>query len=680
MATREELYTALRNADKAGDAAGARRLAAYIQSLPADAPQTAAPKAEERPVSDSVNAFTTGGTRGFARLLGMPIDAAANVLDIGRAALGTPWLLAGKVPPEALQIPDRSQMLGSGENIIAVTRKLGGGAAVDPVNPKYEGGYMQALGGAMAGPTNPNQLAMSVAGTMAGKATHDATGNNALAIAAGMGPAAARQAIAEGTKYMVRGGEEGRQNMLQRVADLKAAGVESPTLGLASGNQVLGATENLLQSTPGAIGIMKRNRDAALAGIEGATAKAADLASTNRGAMESGRGIQAGAKAFKEDFKTQQQALYNKLDEFIAGQSPVDVKNTKGTLAALNADIPGAPELSKQFKNGRIQAIEQAVNSDLTRDTTYTPSQLRAALATSPQRLQDLNAALGEGRLPFEAVKKTRTLVGNEIADNSLLSDVPRSKWNPLYGALSEDMGNAAAAAGPNAVNAFDRANAFTRAGLGRMERIAPVIDRPAPEQSFTALSSTLKENTSTFQAVKKSLPQDVRGDFAGTIIERLGKATPGQQDATGGKWSPETFLTNWSKIKPEAQAELLSGIPNATEVKGLVDSVAQAASMMRDNSKMWANPSGTAAAATARGILGTVGAGGLGAAAGMVSPMVPIGAGIGLGGINLTARALTSNKIRDAMMGRTEIDPETQNAIVRMLISSGRLDQQAGQ
>lgn len=36
--TREELYTALRNADQAGDTAGAQKLATYIQSLPSEAP------------------------------------------------------------------------------------------------------------------------------------------------------------------------------------------------------------------------------------------------------------------------------------------------------------------------------------------------------------------------------------------------------------------------------------------------------------------------------------------------------------------------------------------------------------------------------------------------------------------------------------------------------------------
>lgn len=49
MATREELYGALRNADAAGDTAAAQRLAAYIQSMPADAPTgQGEPEREER--------------------------------------------------------------------------------------------------------------------------------------------------------------------------------------------------------------------------------------------------------------------------------------------------------------------------------------------------------------------------------------------------------------------------------------------------------------------------------------------------------------------------------------------------------------------------------------------------------------------------------------------------------
>lgn len=52
MASREELYQALRNADAAGDADGARKLAAYIQSMPADAPTPVATKPQTSVAQD----------------------------------------------------------------------------------------------------------------------------------------------------------------------------------------------------------------------------------------------------------------------------------------------------------------------------------------------------------------------------------------------------------------------------------------------------------------------------------------------------------------------------------------------------------------------------------------------------------------------------------------------------
>ena len=652
----------------------------------AEAAQAAQIKPERNDALDAANAAVTGYQRGLVNLAGLPVDTVANARDLAKAGAGYAYSkLSGKPVPSWLELGDRANDVGSSAYLLKKIRSGGGSMFVDPSNPEYEGGLVQTAGTGAAGAMTPNQLAMGAASAIAGKKVYDATGNEALAIAAGMAPTLARQGFTEATKRVVRGGEAGRQNMIQRIADLRSAGIDEPTLGPASGNKTIGGIENLLQSTPGAVGVMSRARDKALSGMEEAANRAADLASTNRGAMESGRPIQAGGKAFKENFKAAQEQLYNKLDQFIDPQAPVGVSNTKATLAELNSDIKGAPALSKQFKNGRLLAIEEAINQDtagapqsvqvFARPAVGGGGLMNAPVEQAPV-LVNIPAGPSRNTLPFEAVKKTRTLVGNEIADNSLMSDVPRSKWNPLYGALSEDMQAAATAAGPRAENALNRANNYTRSGIERMERIAPVVDRPAPEQSFTALANTLKENVSTFQAVKKSLPEDARGQFAGTIIERLGKATPGQQDATGGKWSPETFLTNWNRMKPDARSELLSGIPNAAEVESLVDSVARASSMMRDSSKMWANPSGTAANATARGVLGAVAAGGAGSLAGLMNPAVPLAAAAGLGGVNLLARGLTSNRVRDAMTKRTEIDPAAQNALIRALAANGQLGQ----
>lgn len=645
-------------------------------------------KADPKPegsITDAPNAVATGFNQAVLRLAGLPVDTIANVRDLGKAGLGSAYIAAtGKEPPQWLQVGDRANDTGSGDNLIRGVRKVAP-AIINAQNPEYEGGMLQAAGGGLTAIVNPksrlellNQGVLGVAGAMGGKAVADATGNPALAAIATLAPHGVQQAATIGVKTAVRGGEVGRKQMEQRIQDLKNAGVDNPTVGLASGNGFVGGVENLLQNTPGAVGIMRNARENAIAGLQGKAGEAAANASTNRGTTESGVSIQSGTKAFKELSKATQAKLYAKLDQFIASSTPTRLDNTSNTLDTLTAPIPNAPETSKLFANARISGLKNALQSDLAdnaaaANASLVPPTARGGQPTPPA----LQGAPAPGMLPWEAVKKTRTLVGNELADHSLMSDVPRSKWNPIYGALSEDMSVAANQAGPDATNAFNRATDYTRASIGRLERVAPTVDKPSPEQTFSALERSLKENTSTFQAVKKTLPEGARGDFAGTVIERLGKAKPGQQDAAGEVWSPETFLTNWNSIAPKARAEMLSGFPNSAQVAADVDAIANAASMMRGNSKLWGNPSGTAANLAARGTLGAVGLGGAGALAGVVSPAIPLAAAAGVGGANLLARGLTSKRVVNALARQDTPSERLTQADINALVSYGLLSGQ---
>lgn len=642
---------------------------------------------------DTGNAVGTGYFRGLTRLAGLPVDTVANVIDLGKAAVGSGYqAVTGKPAPDALQVGDRRQVVGSGDWLI---NKLGGTAPgnvmLNPANPEYEGGLAQAVGGGLNAVMSPqsarqavNQALLGTTGAGAGHTAYQLTGDPALAVAASLTPSGIQQGVVAGTKAAVRGGETGRREMEQRIQDLKNAGVENPTLGLASGNKVVGGVENILQSTPGAVGVMGRARDAAINGLAGKAEESAALASPNRGAMESGSAIRNGIAGFKDDFKARQAQLYDRLDNHIPGQYPTDISNTRNTLGTLNQNIQGAPALSQFFKNSKIQALEDALRSDTSGSPASVfvhpqPPKAGGGLMNAPIPQDPLLLRIPEGpqrnTLPFEAVKKTRTLVGNEIADNSLLSQVPQSKWRAMYGALSEDMGNTARAAGPEASQAFNRATDYTRAGAQRLERVAPFAQTVAPEQAFTAMVNATKENVSTLQAVKKVLPPDARGTVAGTVIERLGKASNGVQNDSGTAWSPETFLTNWNKMAPKARDELFSGFKNSAEVKANVESIAKATSMMRDSSKLWANPSGTGANVFARGLLGAVGVGGGAASLGLLNPLVPVGIGAGMLGANGLARGLTSKDVVNAMARGSYVSPQHLAAQGLPLFSTGLLD-----
>lgn len=755
MATRDEIYQAIRNADAAGDADSVRKLGSYLQTMQPQA-QPAAPKAEGNAALDAGNAVGTGYTRGLVRMAGLPVDTAANLIDIPKAIGGSilGWINSqgpkdkrkfSEVPPEWLQVGDRKQQPGTSDWMIAQAEKTAPGRLMlDAQNPEYQGGYLQNAGSALSALVRPqtwtqagNQVVNALTSATAGKAVGDATGNQALAITAGMSPTLVQNAATAGAKRIVRGDEAGRKVMEQRIQDLKNAGVENPTLGLASGNGFVGGVENLLQNAPGAVGIMRRAREGAINGLSDKTTEAAQNASTNRGALAAGEGIQKGIGAFREGMKDTQNILYDKLGQLIPAATPTVVGNTRDALYRLTQIDQGAPNISGRFVNGKINDIRGdfdldagLVRPDASRSTTstitrmepgtpqvstvkipwgapkskaaaggegskkeaYAPSGTVTRTIQTPQVMVEvpvntvtrtvnpLTSTPGEGgwrppqnpTLPYSALAKLRTQVGEELANNGLIQDAPSAQWKQLYAGMSEDMRGAANATSPQAANAFNRANDYTRAGMDRLERVAPFADKKAPEQAYTALANTLNENTSTFQAVKKTLPEGARGQVAGTVIERLGKARNGVQNDAGDVWSPDTFLTNWNKMVPKAREELLSGFPNSAQVKADIEAAAKATSMMRDNSKIWANPSGTGANLAARGTIGAVAGGGLGAAMGLVSPAVPLLAGGAVVGSNLLARGLTNKKVVNSFARPDLANPELTASQINALVASG--------
>ena len=95
MATREELYTALRNADAAGDTEGARKLAAYIQSMPADSQPAPSGSDAERIGRGNPSAAVTaaqGPLFGFGDEIGGAITATIKgIPGLDKGAEGTTW-------------------------------------------------------------------------------------------------------------------------------------------------------------------------------------------------------------------------------------------------------------------------------------------------------------------------------------------------------------------------------------------------------------------------------------------------------------------------------------------------------------------------------------------------------------------------------------------------------------
>jgi len=519
----------------------------------------------------------------------------------------------------------------------AVARALGGAATGIGAGQAIGG----ALGGALA--SNPGQqLAGAVTGATAQQeaAEHGAgpVGQTVAGVVGAVAPSVGAAGLSAGTRAVVRGGEGGRQQIADNIGAFQAAGT-TPTIGQATQGRVAQAAESLLSRTPGSAGVMAgKATDQASdisAGLERAAAKLSPQASTEQAGRAISGGI-SGDNGFVSLFKRKQGELYDKLDQYIPADTKVDVSNTRTALDALNASIPDAPNLSKFFKNAKIQGIQSALESDANQTQAYTPSQLKSASDQS-STIGQLNDALGEGKLPYEAIKKLRTLVGNEMSDSWAGSDVPRSKWKTLYAALSSDLQGAAKQAGPDATAAWGRANNYTRAGMQRIDTLQHVIDKNGgPEKIFSAAMSGTKDGGTTLRAVMQSLPEDAQKTLSATVIRRLGLAKPGTQNDLGDRFSTETFLTNWNSMSPQAKSALFDRYGPAFRQN--MDQVAKVAANLREGSAVFRNPSGTGQAVAqttaAATFLSTLMTGHYGAAGAVAGGVV---------GSNLAARLLTN-------------------------------------
>lgn len=508
-----------------------------------------------------------------------------------------------------------------------------------------------------------------------------------------------------GVQALLRGGEAGRQRVAQNIADFANAG-STPTVGQATQTPIARGFESLLAKTPGASGVMEgaaqRQADQVSQGLSNLSENLSPGADSGTAGRAIIRGI-GGDNGFISRFKNQSGQLYDRLDQFIPSDTRVSIENTQRILPELNALIQGAPNTSKLFQNAKILGIEGGLRSDIggiesamTRPDVQSAMRQRAAQVDAqnqqivasnragqdavdrynasqaslsgsmgqsqpqvftPQPLIDRNQAMNDvassmvdNRLPYEAVKKLRTLVGDQLSDFSLTSDVPRSKWKALYASLSSDLKDAASQQGDDAVQAWQRANNYYNAGSNRIDVLSRVVDKNGgPEAVFNAAMSGTKDGASTLRSVMQSLDPDQQKTLSAAVINRLGKATPGQQNAAGDQFSMGTFLTNWNNLSDKARSTLFDRY--GPQFSKDMDSIANVASNVREGSKYLANPSGSA---TTGAHIGTTGALIMSLLTGNFGTAGAIGGGMALG--NLSGRLMTNPTFVRFLAKQTQI------------------------
>lgn len=490
------------------------------------------------------------------------------------------------------------------------------------------------------------QVASGASGAGAQGLTREGGGGEgaqfAANIAGSLAPSVVPFVAQSAVRGALRGGEAGRQRVAENIKIFEEASGTVPTMGQATQSRTLQAAETGLSNVIGGSGLMARRGEVQAKALEDSVqALSRELAPDATG-WGAGEAITKGVNAFKDSVKTTQKQLYGKLDEFIPANTPVSVNRTQEALKALNEGIEGAPNISQFFRNAKIGNIERAMLKDVE----------GATLANVPPGMSSTGVTPTAGQLPYQAIQKLRTLVGQEISENSLTSDVPRSKWRALYAALSDDLGTAAEAAGPQAQQAWSRANQYTRGSMQRLDQLETIVNRDAPEKIFKAATTGLSDGGTQINRLMKSMPEQNRREVAAAVLQRLGRAKNSSQNEMGDAFSSETFLTNLAAMSLPARRALFSnsGFPGLEQK---IQTMGKMAANRREGAQVFANPSGTARqiglGAWASTLIGGLATG---------NPVMISGALAAPAGANVLARGLTSEKAVRGLAERATLNP----------------------
>lgn len=485
------------------------------------------------------------------------------------------------------------------------------------------------------------QAAAAASGAAGSSTIRENGGSVAAQMVGGLGaallPSGAPMVARMGLRGALRGGEAGRQRVEQNIELFRDAAGTTPSIGQATESRARMAFESGLAKVPGGAGIVSAFSKKQADDMKNAVQSLSDELAPGANATRAGEAIERGISAFKSGFRSVQSRLYDELEQVLPKDVPITVDRTRQALAAMNEGIEGAPALSQWFRNAKIGSIEKSLISDL------------ELAATPPGQSSVMPQAPRPAALPFAAIRKLRTLVGNEISDGSLVSDVPRSKWRALYGALSEDLGDAAKAAGPRAEEAWTKANEFTAQHMQRLDELSSVVKRDAPERVFAAALSGANEGATVVKRVMSALPPEEQREVAAAVLQRMGRATPGNQNAMGDEFSSDTFLTNLAKLNPEARDVLFGKNGKA------IGQLGKLAELRREGGRVFANPSGTGGTLTQMAVGAGIGSALLQAVTtGNVGPLatavsVPAGAA-------MAAKAATSPSMVEFAASRTAV------------------------
>lgn len=354
-------------------------------------------------------------------------------------------------------------------------------------------------------------------------------------------------------------------NAPQRAAALMGGGTSTEPYGAFAR---LGLPTNLAGTTTGEPGLSFAEKFAArMPGSESAVADArANLVGSWQDKMndiatkvgnaatpqEAGATLQSAAGNWLDQFKNEQAARWGLFHTILPDDHPVPVSAFRSSLNNVLQDFGGADNLAKTLQPQLAANLKGALGADLKGGTT----------------------------LPWQSVQATRTALGAMLENPQPIEGMPKAAVKRLYGGLSQDMGDAATAAGPTADALFRQASDVTRTGHDILDNyVAPVLQAKTPEQATQFVMSQARQGGTRLSGVMANLPS-AAGDVRSYAL----------RNAAGATESPTSLSTALTGRKPIYSPEAQSALFNDPAVQQQVNDLAATGRAMQPFEKDLAN------------------------------------------------------------------------------------------
>lgn len=308
---------------------------------------------------------------------------------------------------------------------------------------------------------------------------------------------------------------------------------------------------------------------------------------------EAGDAMRRGVTDYADRVRTEGQRRYNVLDQHIPPDFNTQMDNTHRMLTGERDEMVGARNVERSLGNPKAQRMWEGLMSDL-REAAVTSGVPNAN--TMP-----INQLLSAQGLPFAAVRKWRSIIGQKLTDPDLVADMPRAMLKDLYGSLSKDLEGAATAAEavrPGARAAFDDANGYWRS---QMEIMDHYLNDVARKDLATQAYRIAMQSPERLAALRQTMPADEWDVVAAFTFRDLGQ--PGGRAVQGSEghllngtpemtgWDPAAFMKNWQAMPHEARQSLFAGTRYAYAAPMIDDVVRMANSITEEEFARWAPP-----------------------------------------------------------------------------------------